>query len=153
MIKLGVIPGSQKDDSTYRNQSLWYITLIKGKTKPVWLSQCMLSHSAESDSCDPRDCNPPGSSVHGISQARMLEWVAISYSRGSPWPRDWTSVPCISRQILYHWATWEVLIISIGAEKAFDGIQHPFMINISHKSGYRQNISQQKPFMTNPQPT
>ena len=43
--------------------------------------------------CDPVDCTPPGSSVHGISQARILEWVAISFSRGSSWPRDWT---CIS---------------------------------------------------------
>ena len=36
--------------------------------------------------CDPTDCNPPGSSVHGISQARILEGVAISFSRGSSWP-------------------------------------------------------------------
>ena len=36
--------------------------------------------------CDPIDCSPPGSSVHGISQARILEWVAISFSRGSSWP-------------------------------------------------------------------
>ena len=47
----------------------------------------------------------PGSSVHGISQARILEWVAISFSRGSSWPRDQTHVSCIGRQILYHWAT------------------------------------------------
>ena len=38
---------------------------------------------AVSDSCDPKDCSPPGSSVHGILQARVLEWVAISVSRGS----------------------------------------------------------------------
>ena len=38
--------------------------------------------------CDPMDCSLPGSSVHGIFQARILEWVAISYSRGSCWPRD-----------------------------------------------------------------
>ena len=40
--------------------------------------------------CDPVDCSPSGSSVHGISQARVLEWVAISFSRGSSWPRDQT---------------------------------------------------------------
>ena len=45
--------------------------------------------------CDPMDCSPPGSSVHGISQAGILEWVAISFSRGSSWPRDWTCVSCI----------------------------------------------------------
>ena len=50
---------------------------------------------------DPMDCSPPGSSVHGISQAKLLEWVAISSSRGSFQPRDWTPVSCTGRQILY----------------------------------------------------
>ena len=52
---------------------------------------------------DPMDCSPPDSSVHGILQPRILEWVAISFTRGSSWPRDWTWVSCISctgRQIL-----------------------------------------------------
>ena len=53
--------------------------------------------------CDPIDCSPPGSSVHRIFQERILEWVSISSSRGSSWPRDQTCVSCISRQILYHW--------------------------------------------------
>ena len=59
--------------------------------------------------CNPMDCSPPGSSVYGISQAKILEWVAISFSRGSSWPRDWTPVFSIGRQILYHWTTKEVL--------------------------------------------
>ena len=46
--------------------------------------------------CDPTDCSPPGSSVHGIFQARILERVAISFSRGSSQHRDQTHVPCIS---------------------------------------------------------
>ena len=58
--------------------------------------------------CDPMDHSPPGSSVHGILQARILEWIAISFSRRSSPPRDWTCVSGIGRQILYHWATWEV---------------------------------------------
>ena len=46
--------------------------------------------------CDPVDCSPPGSSVHGILQARILEWIAISSSRGSSWDRTWVSwVSCI----------------------------------------------------------
>ena len=45
--------------------------------------------------CDPMDCSPPGSSVHGILQARMLEWAATSSSRGSSWLRDGTSMSCI----------------------------------------------------------
>ena len=48
-----------------------------------------------------------GSSVHRIFQAKILEWVAISSSRGSSWPRDWTSVSCLGRHILYHCTTWE----------------------------------------------
>ena len=62
--------------------------------------------------CDRMNCNPADSSVHGIFQARILEWLAISYPRGSSWPRDQTwitcvSVSCIGRWILYHWNTWE----------------------------------------------
>ena len=52
--------------------------------------------------CNPMDCSPPGSSVHGIFQARILGRVAIPFSRGSSQPRDRTWVSCISRQILYH---------------------------------------------------
>ena len=62
--------------------------------------------------CDPSDCSPPNSSVYGIFQARVLEWVAISYSRGSSRPRDWTRISCVScagRWILHHCATWEAL--------------------------------------------
>ena len=50
--------------------------------------------------CNPMDCSPPGSSVLGIFQARVLGWAAISSCRGSSWPRDPTSIPCICRQIL-----------------------------------------------------
>ena len=56
------------------------------------------------------DCSPPGSSVHGIFQARVLEWVAISFSRGSSQTRDWTRVSCIGRRILYHWATRKAVV-------------------------------------------
>ena len=55
--------------------------------------------------CDPVDYSLPAASVHGISQARILEWVAISFSRGSFPPRDQTCVSCIGRQVLYHRAT------------------------------------------------
>ena len=44
--------------------------------------------------CGPMDCGPPGSSVHRILQARILEWVAISFSRGSSWPRGQTCISC-----------------------------------------------------------
>ena len=55
--------------------------------------------------CDPMDCSLPGSSVHGIFQARVLEWVAISFSRVSSWSRDWTWVSCIVGRCFTIWAT------------------------------------------------
>ena len=61
---------------------------------------------------DPRDCNLPSSSVHGISQARILEWVVVSFSKGSFWCRDQTRISCIGRRIPYHWATRETLLSS-----------------------------------------
>ena len=54
---------------------------------------------------DPMDCSPPGSSLHGILQAGILEWIAMSASRGLSQPRDRTHfspVSCIGRQVLYH---------------------------------------------------
>ena len=51
--------------------------------------------------CDPMDCSLPGSSVHGIFQARILKWVVTTFSRGSSPPRDWTCVSFIGRWVLY----------------------------------------------------
>ena len=59
---------------------------------------------------DPMDCSPPGSSVPGVFQARILEGVAIPDSRGSSQPRDWTLDSCVSytgRRVLNHCATWK----------------------------------------------
>ena len=58
--------------------------------------------------CDPVDCSLPGSSVHGIFQAIVLEWIAISFSRGSTQPRDWTRVSRIVDRCFTVWATREV---------------------------------------------
>ena len=57
--------------------------------------------------CDPMDCSLPGSSLHGILQARVLEWVAISFSRGSSWPRDRTRVSRIAGRRFNLWAIRE----------------------------------------------
>ena len=57
--------------------------------------------------CDSMDCSPPSSSVHGILQARILEWVAIPFSRGSSWPRDQTWVSCTTGRFFTFWATKE----------------------------------------------
>ena len=57
--------------------------------------------------CDPRDCSLPGSSIHEISQARILEWIAISISWGSSWPRDWTQVSHLAGRLFTVWAIRE----------------------------------------------
>ena len=62
--------------------------------------------------CDLMGCSLSGSSVHGILQAGVVEWVAMPFSRGFPQARDETHISwgsCIGRWTLYHWATWEAL--------------------------------------------
>ena len=57
--------------------------------------------------CDPMDCSPSGSSVHGTLQARILEWVALPFYKGSSRPRDWTQVSRIADRFFTVWATRE----------------------------------------------
>ena len=57
--------------------------------------------------CDPMNYSPPSSSVHGILQARILEWVAVPFSRGSSWPRNRTWVSCIEGRFFNNWAIRE----------------------------------------------
>ena len=82
---------------------------------------CMLS---QVQLCHPMDCSLPASFVYGITQARILEWVAISSFRGSSWPRDQTHLSCVSciadifftcwaiREACYYWKTICLLIIT-----------------------------------------
>ena len=63
--------------------------------------------------CNPMDYSLPGSYIHGIFQARVLEWVAISFSRGYSWPRDWTQVSRIAGRGFTIWATREVPLINM----------------------------------------
>ena len=69
---------------------------------------CLVAQSCPT-LCNPMDCSLLGFSVHGIFQARILEWVTILFSRGFSWPRDCThiSVSWIGRRFLYYWATRE----------------------------------------------
>ena len=96
--------------------------IVKGSLQIDYLEEgklaCIIYLCAKSclTLCDPMDCSPPGSSVQGILQARILEWVAISSSRGSSPPRDQTHVSCssfIGRQILYHWVPGKPLFIAV----------------------------------------
>ena len=75
---------------------VWYCTKVK-----VLVAQSCLTL------CDLVGCNLPGSSVHGILQARIPEWVAIPFSRGSSWPRDRTQVSCTAGKFFTFWATSE----------------------------------------------
>ena len=62
--------------------------------------------------CDPMDCSLLVSSVHGILEARILEWVAMLSSRGSSWPRDWTCISCLPAlggEFFTTSTTWEAL--------------------------------------------
>ena len=61
--------------------------------------------------CDPLDCSLPGSSIHGIFQARVLEWGAISFSRGSSQPRDWTQDSHIAGRHFTIWVTRQVICL------------------------------------------
>ena len=85
-------------------------------------SSWQFSCQVVSDLCDPMDCSPPGSSVHGVLQARILEWVAISFFRGSSWPRNRTWVSHIAGRWFTDWAIREAL--SLWAV----GIQMPCVI-------------------------
>ena len=89
------------DKRSKRFQKAFYITRTLSNVVKVKLAQSC------STLCDPVDCTPPGSSVHGILQARILEWVAISFSRGSSWPRDWTQLSCTAGRHFNLWATRE----------------------------------------------
>ena len=91
---------------SYLHSTLSY---IKKWWMDGWIDGCVCAPSCPS-LCDPMDCSPPGSFVHGIYQQRILEWVAISFSKGVSWPGDCTNTSCIfciGGHIVYHWATWE----------------------------------------------
>ena len=86
-----------------KNMSLITGSLPKTKVKESEVAQSCPTL------CDHMDFSPPGSSIHGIFQARVLEWIAISFSRGSSQPRDRTQVSCIAGRRFTVWASREAL--------------------------------------------
>ena len=77
-----------------------------------------VSHSVISNFfCHSMDCRPPDSSVHGILQARVLAWVAISFSRGSSWPKAWAQVFHTAGRFFTIWLTWGGLTYSFKMRK------------------------------------
>ena len=108
-----------------------------------YMPACLLSRSVLSNTLRPMDCSPPGSPVHGILQARILEWVATSYFRETSQPRDGTCVSCVWRiirsegmnvckgffSIIVKWlcmgALWRVLTLGILALISFKSTLYP----------------------------
>ena len=92
---------------------LWiYLTTLYHvylKLKMLYFILCVKVSVAQSclTLCDPMDWGLPGSSVHGILQKTILEWVAIPFSRVASWPRDWTQISCIAGKFFTLWATRE----------------------------------------------
>ena len=121
-----LLNNKKKNNPNKNGQRIWiHISLkkIHMANKQMNRGSTSLAIEGESESevaqscpilCDPMDCSLPGSSVHGIFQARILEWVAISFSRGSSRPRDWTWVSRVVGRCFTVWATseahWEAQI-------------------------------------------
>ena len=74
---------------------------------------CVLVAQSHSALWDPMDCSLPESSVHGILQAIILEWILMPFSKGSSWFKDWTQVSCIAGRFFTVWATSEISIANI----------------------------------------
>ena len=87
------------------SSSSWWSTLSFDMAKLLLFSRQSVSCSWCLTLCDPVDYSPSGSSVHGILQARIPEYVALLFSRGYSWPRSWTWVSCISGRFFTIWAT------------------------------------------------
>ena len=94
------------------------IILYSGKKTPCWIWNwvCLLSLRSEIAQlcvtlCDLMDCSLPVSSVYAILQARVLEWVVISFSRGSSWSGDWTQFSRITGKCFTLWATRKALVL------------------------------------------
>ena len=106
--------------------------------------------------CDPMDCSPPSYSVHGILQARILQWLAISCFRGFSWSRGWTQVSCTAGRFFTIWAigvaqciynTHSLYIICIWYAYCIHNHHLPFILkqlNTDNFSGPGRNYSWEK---------
>ena len=95
-------PWSRKESDTTERLSLHFTCAKKVKVKVKSLSPVQLF-------CNPMDYSPPGCPIHGIFQTGVLEWVPISFSRGSFQPRDWTLVSCIASRGFTIWVSRELI--------------------------------------------
>ena len=98
-----------------QNHCKWWLQPLNKKMLAPWKESFDKPNVIIAQSCptlcDSMDCSPPGFSVHGILQARILEWVAMPSSRESSWPKDRTEVSCIAGGFFTNWAIREALYI------------------------------------------
>ena len=94
--------------SQRKTNIIWHHLYVESKESESEVAQSCLTL------CDPVDCSLPGSSIHGIHQGRILEWVAISFSRGSSRPRYQTCVSCTAGRHFTLWATREGVVSKKG---------------------------------------
>ena len=94
-----LVPAVQQGESVLRAHTLSFPCRSLRDAGEGPCAMHLFSHCCARLFFVPMDCSPPGSSVHGISQATVLEWVTISFPRGSSQPRDQTRVSCIGRQV------------------------------------------------------
>ena len=110
LVRMAIVKHSTKNQG-WRGcgemRTLLHLCWNDNSKQPLWRQcVCMLNHFSHAWLFNPVDSSPPGSSVHGILQARILEWSAMTSSRGSSPPRDWSPVSyvsCVGEQVLYHW--------------------------------------------------
>ena len=112
-----------------------YIFLVKKwnlweATVCVCVCACMCTHTQLCLTlCNPMDYSPPGSSVHGVFQARILECIVISFSRGSFWPRDQTHVSCLTGRFFITEPLWCTLDLCISSHPCINMYFVPENVN------------------------
>ena len=109
---------------------VWLAPLGMTVSRPIHAAANVCAQSLESRStlCDPVDCSPSGSSVHGILQARILQWVVVPSSRGSSWTRDWPAFPTLKAESLPSWVLQLTLFCSFDGWVIFHCIYVPHSV-------------------------
>ena len=115
-----------------RSMVIWHLKKI-GKVNQLdkWLFHVLVTQSYLT-LCDPMDCSLPGSSVHGILQARIVEWVAMPFSRVSSWPRDWTCIAYrfnLADRFFTTSIMWEALMSWQQTKKSHFEVLSPFILS------------------------
>ena len=100
---------------TIGNYSQYLVITYNGQKskKNIYMKVKVLAAHFYDTLCQPMDCSLPGSSVQGIFQTRIMEWVAVPFSRVCSQPRDWTQVSCIVGRFFTIWATREAIYIYV----------------------------------------